>query len=209
MEDAKYFTFNTSDIPLFSSYDYALTVKTEILAGADPGNLVDLQYSEARVYFFDQVGLLLSGDVEADLLNYLDNSIQSPEISEEQKASYIELREEAPPDFEYARDLYKNLMISRNILAEALPGSFCFIGWTGTSTTDIGVTPFEEDYMNVGVHASFANTILSGQFLDELPWWYSAVFGLFLSVVITLIIKNLNPLPSMIVGGSFMILFLP
>ncbi len=208
MEEDNYLYFFSSDTSLFESYDYALDIQSEVLAGADPGNLIDFQYSEVRGYFFDQVGLLLNGNTEADLLNYFKDSIQSPEISEEQKTRFIELIEEAPPFFEYARDLYKNLMISRNILAEALPGSICFIGWIGTSTFDIGVNPFEEEYMNVGVHASFANTILSGQFLDEIPWWYSAVFGLLLSVVITLIIKNLNPLPSVIIGGSFMILFL-
>ena len=208
MQEAGFLNFYSGDASLFDSYDYTLNIKNEVLAGADPQNLTDFQYSETREYFFNEVGLFLTGNAEADLLNYIDSALQSPDIPEETKASYIEIKEEIPPLFQNTRDIYDNLMISRNILKEELLGSFVMIGWTGTSTTDIGVSPFEENYMNVGVHASLANTILSGEFLDELPWWYSAVLALILCFVITLIIRNLNPLPSIIVGSSFMVLLL-
>lgn len=54
--------------------------------------------------------------------------------------------------------------------------------------------------MNVGTHASVVNTILTGRFLDNLPWWYSAIAALLLAMLVTFIIQGMEPLPSIIVG---------
>lgn len=77
------------------------------------------------------------------------------------------------------------------------------IGQTGTSTTDIGVNPFEEEYMNVGIHASTLNTILSGTFLDDRPWWYSSIIALLLSLLVMIVIKRLKPIYSVTAGFIF------
>jgi adenylate cyclase len=93
-------------------------------------------------------------------------------------------------------------------LRERLAGAFCIIGQTGTGTTDIGVNPFEKEYMNVGTHASVVNTILSGRFLDEVPWWYSAIVGIIIAFLITFITRNVKPLTSILVGVAGFVLIM-
>ena len=108
--------------------------------------------------------------------------------------------------FAATREVYRNLAQSRGTLQEELEGSFCILGWTGTSTTDIGVNPFEEEYMNVGTHAAVVNTILSGRFLDSLPWWISALAALGLAVAVYFLVRRLAPLPSILIGLGFLVL---
>jgi len=107
-----------------------------------------------------------------------------------------------------ARKQAESLATLRSELRESLAGAFCIIGQTGTSTTDIGVNPFEKEYMNVGTHASVVNTILTGRFLDELPWWYSAIAGVIVAFLITFITRNVKPLMSILVGMAGFVLIL-
>jgi len=131
-------------------------------------------------------------DIEAVIL--------SDEVSFEIKRDYADIKEEVPGTFSAIRDVFNSLTESRDRISKALDGSFCIIGQTGTSTTDIGVNPFEEEYMNVGIHASTINTILSGTFLDDRPWWLSSIIALLLSVLIMIIIKKLKPIYSVTTG---------
>ena len=47
------------------------------------------------------------------------------------------------------------------------------IGHTATASTDLGTTPFENHYANVGTHANVYNTIMTGEFITPVPWWAS------------------------------------
>jgi adenylate cyclase len=94
------------------------------------------------------------------------------------------------------------------MLREAVTDSMIFIGLTATGTVDIGVTPFAEQYANVGTHASVANMILENNFLDVYPLWYSIVAAAVLALLVGFLIKNLDPLPSIIVGAVSVIVFL-
>jgi len=46
-----------------------------------------------------------------------------------------------------------------------LKDKICFIGHTATGTSDIGATPFDRTFENVGVHPSLFNTILQKDFI--------------------------------------------
>ena len=48
-------------------------------------------------------------------------------------------------------------------------GSIAIVGDVSTGASDIGPTPFEQNYPLVGLHASTLNTILTQSFLFELP----------------------------------------
>ena len=56
--------------------------------------------------------------------------------------------------------------------------SFCIIGNTASSTTDLGVTPFESKYPNVGTHANVFNTVITHDFITPLNglWGFAAAF---------------------------------
>lgn len=112
------------------------------------------------------------------------------------------------------RRLYKNVEISYNnhinlgnALKEKLENAYCIIGWTSTGTTDIGVNPFIEQYVNVGTHAAVANTILQRDFLIEAPLWISALVALILAIATPLIIRKLK-INMQIISGLSLTIFL-
>jgi adenylate cyclase len=179
-------------------YQQAEAIKKEVLEGGDT-ELIK-QYRELRANFLSVVGEFLGSEAEKGVIDYIDASLASPDFPEEFKAGYLDLKARTPEIFKKTREIYDGLEKSRQKLTESLKDSFCIMGWIGTSTTDIGVNPFEERFMNVGTHASVVNTILSGRFLDHLPWWYSAIAALVLAFLVTFVIRGMDPLPSIIVG---------
>ncbi len=89
-----------------------------------------------------------------------------------------------------------------------LAGTFCIVGWSGAATTDLGVNPFQEDYVNIGVHASTANTILQQDFLTESPVWISSLLSMALSILIILVIARLKTMYQIVLGiGSILVVF--
>lgn len=190
------------DTDLYALYYYTEDIKNEILAGGDAAGIKD--YKEYRDLFFSQAGIFLNDRAKA-MLGQLDEILTMEGLGEEEKLYYSELRTEVIDVFARTKKGYDDLIIKRKLLKDTLPGTFCIIGWTGTSTTDIGVTAFEEEYMNVGLHASIMNTILQEDFLDILPWWVSMIIAVVMAFIVTLIIKNLKPLFSIIVGVGFVL----
>ena len=59
------------------------------------------------------------------------------------------------------------------VLKPLLNGSFCIMGETASSTTDMGATPFINRYPNVGTHANVLNTILQKDFITPVSWWWA------------------------------------
>jgi adenylate cyclase len=53
--------------------------------------------------------------------------------------------------------------------AEQYAGSIAFVGDVSTGISDIGPIPFEQSFPLVGLHANTLNTILTGNFLRQLP----------------------------------------
>jgi adenylate cyclase len=189
---------------LLDSYRYAESLEQELLDGGDL-TLID-EYKEVRTFFFDEVGSFLSGPAEEDLKSQIDAALASGELPEEYVEQYEQIRSDVETVFSASREIYRNLVITRERLAEELPGSFCVIGWTGTGTTDRGVNPFDETYDNVGTHATAANTVINRRFLDFLPWWYGAAAGLVFAFATFLIIRNRKPGISIILGVGMVIL---
>jgi adenylate cyclase len=169
---------------------------------ADPGLMSD--YTAIREQVFNETGEFLS-TADKEFIQQLDDAL----AAEKDPAGRKELedyKKGVASDFEQTRIIYDNFMKVRGLIREAIGESFCLIGLTSTATTDIGVTPFDEKYMNVGTHASTVNTILTQSFLDNLPWWYSAILALVLSVgsgYLLYILKK--PLLSIIVGAGVVI----
>lgn len=204
MESYGFLHYYQGESGLLDPYFYGENIRQEVMAGASTAAMAD--YREVRAFFFQEAGAFLNSEVEAEILGEIEAVLSMEEVPEATKESYREIKEMALNIFTPTRALIKSLAESRSKLKESLAGAFCIIGHTGTSTTDIGVNPFEKEYMNVGTHASLVNTILSGRYLDEYPWWYSAVLAMVLAFIVTLVIRRLNPLPSIVVGIAFLIL---
>ncbi len=201
IDSAGYLSYYKGRTDLLANYDRAEKIRKDVVSG---GNTADItEYIQLRNSFFHEVGQFLDSSAEKELLTDINNVLNAPDVDTATKKTYAEIKKEVPGNFSAIRDVYTDLMKSRKKLASALKGSFCIIGQTGTSTTDIGVTPFEKEYMNVGIHANTANTILTRSFLDNCPWWYSAILAFVLSILLSLIIQKRKPVPSVIIGFMF------
>ncbi|MCL2831690.1 MAG: CHASE2 domain-containing protein [Treponema sp.] len=91
----------------------------------------------------------------------------------------------------YLRDICDILIKSldnfdsiQNSLSSAVNGKFCIVGQTDAGTTDIGVNPFHNEYVNVGTEGVVLDTILSQSFITWLSSWWSAFFCLIVPVLI-------------------------
>jgi adenylate cyclase len=206
MADAGYLLHYAKDGGAFLK-DYADA--EAILANARDTEKPELlpDYYKLRESYFAAADVFLAGNAESGLQAEIDSLVAKPGMTAAQKDEYRAVKDEVKTIFAEARKQSRELSDLRSGLKERLSGAFCIIGQTGTSTTDIGVNPFAKEYMNVGTHASVVNTILSGRFLDELPWWYSAIVGVIMAFVITLITRNVKPLMSILVGaGGFVLI---
>ncbi len=202
-DETGYLGLYEGDAGLLQMYEYAENVKGYVLEG---GELEAIgEYVSKREHFFQELGAYLTGSAEAQILQQVEMVLAQEGLSAEIREGYQALKQEIPTYFAQTLKVYEGLMKSRGRLEEALRGSFCVIGHTGTATTDIGVNPFEERYMNVGTHASIANTVLSEEFIDDTPWWYAAILALVVSIGVTFVVRRMAPLRAILVGFGFFV----
>ena len=92
------------------------------------------------------------------------------------------------------------------ILKEIFNGKFCLIGNSATASTDLGATPFEKRYANLGTHANVINTILQKSFIAEKSSFYGLAAAFVLVLVITLITRNMSPAKKNTIGIAYIII---
>lgn len=192
------------DQMLLALYDEAQAIRDDVLDGGDRAQLAT--WREFRRLFFEEVGNLLNGEAEAQIIAQLQNAVDSGELDSERQELYQQTIEDIPSWFEGTQSLYTHLMENREVMKEEISGSFVIIGWVGTSTTDIGVNPFEKEYMNVGTHAALLNTILQRKFLDDAQWWLPFAVAAAIALLLTFLIRELEATPSLIIGFAGFIL---
>jgi adenylate cyclase len=197
------FYYDQADV-ILELYDYTKQLEDDVLAGGDRAQLEE--WRELRAQFFDTIGDLLASDAEERLLADVSAALESDELDESLRGDYAFVLEDAQRLYDGLKSFYDDFVANRAVLREEIPGSFIIIGHVGTSTTDIGVTPFDAEYMNVGTHASLVNTILEQNFLDDTPWPVSLAAMFVLAVLVTLAISNLDPTPSLLIGFGALVL---
>jgi adenylate cyclase len=206
MGQSGYFSYFKGETPPLDISAYCEELKKTMLGGGDLSAMAE--YTKARSGYFDAVGQFLNGDAEKTILKDIDAALAGGGLSAEERKNVEEVKAQVPKTFADTRGIYVNLVKTREILAKNLPGAFCIIGFTATSTTDIGVNPFVGEYVNVGTHATVVNTILQGAFLNQSPWWYGTVLALILSFAVTVAILRLDALRSMIVGSAIVVVLI-
>ena len=105
----------------------------------------------------------------------------------------VDMKERACYDDEDVKNFCKHIVnycSSYDALKTKLDGKFCLIGNSATASTDLGATPFEKRYANLGTHANVVNTILSGKFIAEKSVYYGIILAFISSVLITLLIRK-------------------
>ena len=162
--------------------------------GVDPA-----AYREQHAAFIQKLGEFLSAANEAALVSG---------IATGDKAAAENIEATIHAVFQADRErLLPQFLKLRERLAKDLKNSICITGLTAATTTDLGVTPFEADFPNVGMHATVINTILQRQFLDDTPWWTAVILtAVFTLGVFFLVSVIKNPLASVLAGaGSLLV----
>jgi len=99
----------------------------------------------------------------------------------------------------YLETLAENILFSledydaiEEKLKEAIKGKFCVVGQTDAGTTDIGVNPFYNEYVNVGTQGVVLDTILSESFIVWLSPLWGAIFCL-ITPLLLIALTNFAP----------------
>jgi len=198
MHESGFFSYSDNEITPWDYYDIAEEIKKTALADNESASDVWLFM---RQNFFDSLGEFLYGPYE----NYLLEDFSYDE----------ELVFFVRDIFEVCRDQYNRLAAIR-ANTEGLQGSFCVIGSDATSMVDVGFNTFEEFYPNVGTYSVVANMLLSEEFIDDSPWYLSAIIALLYSVLIGFLVSRFDTYKSIITGvsglflltGLFLVFFL-
>ncbi|HGJ66581.1 TPA: CHASE2 domain-containing protein [bacterium] len=157
-----------------------------------------------RTAFYAMLSNFVKAGYAKEILSVID-SLKAPtnikQSLNNEGTTFNSLMEELEKKMQVYNKNYASLM-------ERLKDKFCIIGWSATATTDIGVNPFEERYINIGTHAAVVNTILNRKFIQEAPLWLSAILSIILGIAVTGIVILLNEHPTLrvIFGLIFIII---
>ena len=97
-----------------------------------------------------------------------------------------------PEDFDILQQEYDRYVSELDRLKTKFDGSYCIIGNTATSTTDNGATPFEEKFMNVGIHANILNTLLTENFITSYRWYWGFIAAAIIALLMLLTSNTSN-----------------
>ncbi len=182
--------FYNGEYPLMELYNYIQSIKEDHMKGKKDADVQE--YAQLRNTFFSELDAYVNGPAEQNILDELQTYMEQPDLPEDQMVYFQDLKSFIPDAFAASRELVKEILDIRASLGKELKDSVCIIGYSGTSTTDIGVNPFEEQYMNMGLYASVFNTIVSGQFLNESPLWVPMAVALVMSFLAAFIVSRLD-----------------
>ncbi|MBR1913188.1 MAG: CHASE2 domain-containing protein, partial [Treponema sp.] len=127
----------------------------------------------------------------SDLKSYVEASFKEPLLQRFALHDDGEIQDEIASFFDGLSSDYTLFTDYYGMLKKKLEGSFCILGNTATASTDLGVTPFERRYPNLGTHANVVNTILQQDFIRPLPLWLDLVFAFVLAFVSVILTKKL------------------
>jgi len=206
-DDWGYFSGYEGEIPLAALFAQVQAQRRSWMEDdeAPPENAAAL-IREARDAAIAETESFLSTRPEDRILEQVQAVLASDGLDAETRGQYELIRDDAPAYFEKTRTLLADLSSQRVRLLQELEGAFCIIGFTATGTTDIGVNPFDGEYVNVGTHAAVLNTILQRSFLDDTPWWVPALIALVSSFSLTFIINGKKPVVEIGIGFALTIL---
>lgn len=204
MDESGYLQYHTGDNPL-GVWNYAEGLIADALESRDAGVLDEL--GAVREYFIREAGLFLDGTAEEAILGDVTSALADPELSEDTRSFFEGLLQDIPAAFSNTRSIHRELLRSRELIRESIPGSFIIIGFTGTGTTDIGVNPFENEYVNIGTHGTVVNTIITERFIDDVPVWISIVIAAAFTLVYVLMSRSRSATAALALGfvGSAMV----
>lgn len=183
------FTANGIDYPYFynlanylvQEYTDIGAMKDELLATATAENSRQDprfdQYFAARRTFFEDCQEMTSPKIMEEIEDFLTEY-----ADDETHAEFTYFFTNYLTQFTQYLNLYNEEFAE---LQKNYSGAFCIIGHTATASTDLGSTPFQNHYANVGTHANVYNTIMTGEFITPVNWYYGFAVSAILLIIIT------------------------
>ena len=192
MNDHGYFTVWDGDETPVDIYDGVEFIREELYNGESEDYTFE-SYMEYLDLFYDVTEEYLDGGYQEQLLEMAEgNEILTDDIN-----AY----------FKACRSFVTEIRKSRVETGAKLKDALCVVGTTASSTTDYGLITYQEKYPNVGVHASMANQLLSREFVDDAPWWFSIIIALIVCYFYVFIcFKIKTPGRKLLIGLAVLIL---
>ncbi|MBQ4331670.1 MAG: CHASE2 domain-containing protein, partial [Spirochaetaceae bacterium] len=214
--DGSWLDYYTGAYSLLEEYAMLKEAKEAMLASCEgfdvEGNPLGISishhdyqdYFAARQQFFTNCGDFLNGDSLQQITTRLEELAQEGADTAE-ITYFLTAVEETYAIFREYLDGYNT---SFGELKAQLDGAFCILGNSATGTTDMGATPFEARYANVGTHGNVYNTIVSEQFIIPLNWEWVYFPIVLVTLLLTLILAGKKQ-RTQLVGGLLGVLAIP
>ena len=211
LDDGSEMEYTLHSYELLDFYDQIDAYKNELLSkctgfdisGKALDGISDAEYNEyfsMRNAFYDALGEFLAADYLPGIrarLDQLSNLIDAATINEwKENLSY---------DFDYLAGVTQDYIALKEEIEPLYKGAYCIIGNTATSTTDIGATPYETEYMNVGIHANILNTLLNQDFIVTIRWQIGFLMAFALALLMLLLTKYSNALQNIAAFFAYLI----
>ena len=192
MQNNGLFSVWTGDSTPLELYQSAEYIREGLYNGEDRENGITFEsYKAYREQFFSALKLYLGGSSEKKLLDQVGD--------DSELASYIK------NCFDACRSDYSEIMKNRTAVAAIVQNAMCIIGTNATSTTDYGITTYDDHYPNPGVHEVMANMIMNQDFVDDSPWWISVIIAIILCFSYCLIAKKLSTAKQLFLGVGMLV----
>lgn len=154
------------------------------------------EYFQERKIFFETYYEFLNSGFETEIIDtILDIVNKTGDIR------YVEVSNQIAQNWLVYKDEYDSYTKHCADLAQVFNQAFCIIGWSGLGTSDLGVTPFQKEYPNVGTHANIYNTIMNEAFINPFPLWASWLVALAFSFLVAYVYRRLTSLRARILSG--------
>lgn len=175
------------------------TVREEMLTTGDEALLEE--YRQLRQAFIALAGTFLNGNAEALILEELDSVIAGGDLSPAIVDQLETVKTDVSTVFQASRDIHAEILRLRRYLEEFLDSTIVLVGYTATSTTDLGVTPYDESFPNVGLHAAVITMVGDGIFVDQIRPVVSLLFGILWALVVATVIRYAADAVALVLGG--------
>lgn len=159
------------------------------------------QYFELRKNYFRAVTVYINNG-DADKIQELLFSLRD-KMGEEKYQELATAIGELFDILSHEVNLYNETFAEKAI---AYKDAFCIVGNTASSTTDLGTTPFERAYPNVGTHANVYNTIINQDFVKPVHWMWGVLIISILFLAQQEFTRKRRPLIQNICGISIIVL---
>ena len=179
-------------------YEKLNSFKTKLLQDEDDAQD---EYFKERSSFFASINDFLDGNAKSELESLLDRAIEA-ENDASYKDAYKTAKDNVELLFGNTRTFYKQYVEHVEQVSKICKGAFAIIGYSGVGTSDLGTNPFINSYPNVGTHANVYNTIMSGEFIREIPKVWSLILSFILAILSAWAIKKIQKVYVKIVFGT-------